>query len=770
MRARPPVPSRVEGRLGAWSPAWRYGAAIVGVGLATAACLLLDPTLRPRQALNLYLPVLVACAWILGPGPTLVGLGSGLAAMFGLLISPTDWWRTVSAEDATQIGVSLAIVVGALAAARHAHRRTAVASAVVDEKQALLRAVVQTAVDGIITIDERGMILTVNPAVERTFGYSAPELIGQNVRILMPAPYHQEHDAYLENYHRTGHAKIIGIGREVKGRRKDGTEFPLDLAVAETRLGDHRIYTGLLRDITLRKQAEQTLHESREEARRQLAELEAIYDTAPVGLCFLDRDLRHVRANAMLAASAGATPAAVHGRTVREVYPSWGGSVEAVIRDVLATGKARLGIPLHARAGAGPSSEHTFLVSYHPVLGGDGSALGVNVVMQDVTELTRLEGQLQQAQKMEALGQLAGGVAHDVNNALMAIFNYARLAQKSLTPDHPAMGHLQRLNQAAGQAASVTRLLLTFARRDAGSKAPVDLSVVVQHAADMIRPLLPAAIRLYSETGPRALWVTGNAQRIQQVLINLATNARDAMHNGGDLWISARVGQARPGTACLVVRDNGPGMTPEVRARMFDPFFTTKPHGQGTGLGLSIVDGIVREHRGSIDVQTAAGEGTTFTVEFPTIAPPRGEPQNTSPPAAAPAYPGCVLLADDNLMVQELLAGALRTSGFEVHTAGDGLEFLRLARANAGRFDVLVVDIDMPGRSGLACLQDLRGEGWTTPAIVITGNTLDAPPVDENSSVLAKPFEVDELVALAQKHTAARRGRAAGDVGQPSPT
>jgi len=376
--------------------------------------------------------------------------------------------------------------------------------------------------------------------------------------------------------------------------------------------------------------------------------------------------------------------------------------------------------------------------------------------VRDVTERNRsqraqaaLREELHQSQKMEAVGQVAGGAAHDFNNLLTVILGNAELARLTLPEDSSARGLLDQITQAAKQASALTRSLLTFSRRLPAAKTRIDLRTSVRETADMLRRVLPASIELEVEgdTG-EPLHVQADPTRIQQVLMNLALNARDAMPDGGTLRIAAAAEPSAdaPERAVLSVTDTGVGMTPEVLRRIFEPFFTTKPRGQGTGLGLSIVHGIVADHGGRIEAVSTPGEGSIFTVALP-IARAAAGGEQPNPLAEAPLGAGQkLLLAEDDPLVAQTVTAMLRSLRYDVEKVPDGEALLDRVRAEPKRFRLLIVDVDLPKRGGLDALRQLRTDGVPTPAIVITGTIApELGPELANTDLLTKPFEARDL-------------------------
>ena len=377
-------------------------------------------------------------------------------------------------------------------------------------------------------------------------------------------------------------------------------------------------------------------------------------------------------------------------------------------------------------------------------------------------ERQRLEDRLRHAQKMEAVGTFAAGVAHDFNNILTAIQGFATLAQKSVSKNDRAYEALEEIDHAVQHATSVTNSLLTFSQRDSSEKCPLRVSRIITESLRMLRRIMPAAIEIVPDM-PSSLevWVHGNESQLQQVLMNLAVNARDAMPQGGRLGISLRhevsgSSALRPGSpsfdrgaAIIVVEDTGIGMPDEVRARVFEPFFTTKARGRGTGLGMAVVHGIVMEHGGRIEVESREGHGSRVTVEFPC-----GDPPGTAP-APSPSQTGkegrgeTVLIVEDSRQVRAIMATALESAGYQVIEAADGREGVEVFKAHQSTVRVAILDIDLPKLSGGACLGKIRQSQPDLPAIMISGlRDVDLPGErPDNVLVLRKPFAMARLVA-----------------------
>ena len=390
-----------------------------------------------------------------------------------------------------------------------------------------------------------------------------------------------------------------------------------------------------------------------------------------------------------------------------------------------------------------------------------------SAILRDISDRKRLEAQLLQAQKMEGVGRLAGGIAHDFNNLLMAIFNYLALASRKLGPEHPVTPSLTQAHQAAQRAADLTRQLLTFARKQNFAPRVMAAHEVVVSLSPMLSRLIGEDVHLHTSLAQDTGNVRADPAQLEQVLANLAVNARDAMPNGGTLTIETRNEvlddaycrthlDAVPGEhVVLSVSDTGVGMTPEVQARIFEPFFTTKPVGKGTGLGLATCHGIVKQCGGHIGVYSEVGRGTSVRVYLPRVhaggtkkEPPRAAPE------PAPRGSETILLAEDSALVRELVAEELRASGYRVLAAASGPEALEIIRSNPGKIDLLLTDVVMPEMSGVQLAERVLSI-LDIPVIYMSGytdETISHHGVDPAKvPFIAKPAMTDTLLRLVHR-------------------
>ncbi len=390
-----------------------------------------------------------------------------------------------------------------------------------------------------------------------------------------------------------------------------------------------------------------------------------------------------------------------------------------------------------------------------------GRAIRMVGTVQDFTDRRQLEEQLRQSQKMEAIGRLAGGIAHDLNNALTAIAGYAELALSTLDPAQVARADVEEIRWAAERAGSVTRQLLAFSRKQLLEPRVFDLNETITSIARLLGRLLGTDVQVHTRLAVDELPVLGDPGQVEQAIINLALNARDAMPTGGELVLTTALeildeGIARAHVpmpawqyAVLRVSDTGHGMSAQTQARVFEPFFTTKDVGKGTGLGLSMVYGTIKQSGGFIFVDSEVGHGTTFQLYFPKTDRPAVAPADAdAEPAERPRGHETLLIVEDETAVRNMVKSALRNDGYQLLLAGSAEEAIEVADAHGRPIDLLLTDAIMPGKSGLELARLMLARQPGLPIIVMSGYTeenLSVAGVGVPITVLQKPFTPRDL-------------------------
>ncbi len=612
--------------------------------------------------------------------------------------------------------------------------------------EAWLRAVLDSTFDAIITISEPGVIVSANAAAHRMFGYAEGELVGRPVTALIPEDDRGRHTAALDAYLRTGQQRTLGQVRELAGRRKDGSTFPLELTVTEFRLDDARHFTGVIRDLTERKRLEER---TAQEARLTATMMEAL--PGLVGLW--DERQRIVRWNQALERVTGYEAGAIARMSPLDfVAPEDREAAAAAIQTAFRTGHCALEAHLRTRAG---ERVPYFLSGVRLTTERGPHILGIAV---DISERRRLEEQYRQAQKLEAVGQLAGGVAHDFNNLLTIILGASQLLLEQARPGDPVRELLTEIYTAGQRAGALTRQLLAFSRRQVLEPVVLNLNAVVSDTEKMLRRLIGEDVILTTELDPALRPVKADPGQLEQVILNLAVNARDAMPQGGRLTIETRnvvldeaycraTPDLRPGPyALLAVRDTGTGMAPATKAHMFEPFFTTKGVGKGTGLGLATVHGIVKQSGGHIEVSSEPGDGTHFRIYLPQVGASAVRPRPG--PTALPRGRETVLLAEDEDAVRSLARHVLKACGYTVLEAADGVQALEVAQGHAD-ITLLISDVVMPHLGGRELAERVTALRPGCKVLFTSGYTDDAVVRhgvhEAEVAFLQKPFTPAQL-------------------------
>jgi two-component system sensor kinase FixL len=474
------------------------------------------------------------------------------------------------------------------------------------DSEAKLQAIIETAVDAIVVINDHGIIETVNASCQRLFGYTSSELLGHNVSRLMPSPDREMHDSYLQKYLHTGKKKIIGIGREVTAKRKDGTLFPVNLAVSEVRLQDRVLFTGFIRDLTDRKKAEDALRASEERYR-------SLVQTAGISIMCLSPDLRILEMNAQAERIHGCRRNEALGKYyVNHFIPEeYRNHVVDEMKGVLA-GKPTQGFenPIRVKGG----DEIILLWNSSPLQDGESRITGLIVCGQDITEFKNLMRGMMEKSSLARLGEMAAVVAHEVKNPLAAISGTVQVLQSKFDPSSQESRVISELLDRIEAMDRSVQDLLTYGRPRSPRFAAVRLLYALQESASLVEqdPTFPD-IKI-AISGPDVT-IRGDQDLLKQVFLNLLLNAAHANSGRGEI---KTVVEETSKQCRIFISDSGPGIEPEILKKIFEPFFTTKT--RGTGLGLPIAQRMVDLHEGSISVATPVNEGTTFIVTLPLLS------------------------------------------------------------------------------------------------------------------------------------------------------
>jgi len=620
-----------------------------------------------------------------------------------------------------------------------------------DDALAFAKAILHNSPVGIITYGPDGRAVTANKEAARIVGAKVVDLLRQNYR-------------ELESWRRSGMLaaaeQAVAAGREVVHAGPLHTTFGRSLWVEAhfvpfDHMGEKHLLLILVDDT------------EKQRALEGMELLHAAVQAAPVGWVVADAEGRIESVNPAFTTLTGYTAAEVVGQNPR-VLKSGRHTPEfyAEMWRTIKAGEVWTGEMFNRRKDGAEYREHMTIA---PVRNAEGVVAHYVAVKQDITERRMLEQQLARAQRLEGIGMLASGIAHDLNN----IFAPILLSIEMLKMKYPASDgrRMVELIESAGtRGAGIVRQVLTFARGLEGERTEVNLRYLIKEAAQIFGETLPRQIQIETEVAAEVPTVLGDATQLHQVLLNLAINARDAMPDGGRLVLGARameVDAARAPTrqtlkagrcVVLTVRDTGTGMTSQVQERIFEPFFTTKPLGQGTGLGLSTVYGIVRGHGGVVEVSSEVGRGTEFRVWLPALEQKAPAPDNAAVRNQAQALHGRgrrVLVVDDEEAIRLITRAALERHGFEVVTASDGVEGWTHFEADPKGFAAAVIDLMMPRMNGRQLVRQMRMLAPDLPVIFSSGLTDEkngsAPQLTFEAlrvkSLLHKPYNEAQLLA-----------------------
>ena len=635
------------------------------------------------------------------------------------------------------------------------------------ENRTSTKSILDTVLDAIVTIDERGTIDLFNPSAERMFGYRPDEVLGQNVKMLMPEAFAAHHDDYLHAYLSTGVAKIIGIGREVVGRRKDGSTFPVDLAVAEIRGDPAPRFVGTMRDLTEAKRAREALE-------REHALSNGIVSTARVIILRLDQESRILDFNPYMEELCGYSLEEVRGKDwfATFVPEQENGRLREVFDRAIGGDRTRGNVnPIRRKDGS-----EVLVEWYDATLEVPGEATSLICIGHDVTARVKLEKEYLQAQKMEAVGRLAAGVAHDVNNLLAGLAGGLRIISKEVPAGGAAREMLEEVRQEVERGAAITRRLLDFSRVGKRKPAWIHPREAVAGAERMIRRLIGEDIEVHVACEASSSRIFADPGQVEQALLNLAINARDAMPRGGKLEIRSRdvdfsaadvqrMGcRLAPGPhVVLSVADTGCGMDEETMKRAIEPFFTTKGTGLGTGLGLPSVVATMEQCGGHLEIESTLGAGTKVSLHFPCEKLAAVQPVPSDPGRPAEGGKGGrerILLVEDEPLVRIGVTHILRELGYAVSPVKDANAAMTALEAPDRGFDLLLTDVVLPGLSGpeLTKLAQEKSPGLRCllmsafPAEELVAQGRIAP----GTLTLEKPFTDEQLVEKIRLALASR--------------
>jgi PAS domain S-box-containing protein len=599
----------------------------------------------------------------------------------------------------------------------------------------------ETIPDAIVAVERDGTIVQLNSQTEALFGYQRGELIGEKIEILVPLRFRGRHHEHRASFAHSPKTRRMGAGLDLRGRRRDGSEFAVEISLSPVSMGNGTLVLSAIRDISDRKRIEEELRRAHEELDRKTAQEIGAY-------------------RARLASIIDSSGDAIIGKELDGMITTWnrgaekmyGYSADEVIgKNIsLLTSKDRTDeIPqILTRIASGEHIENyesvrvtkdgrrlDVSISISPIREPGGRIVGASAIARDITEQKRAEEHLRQAQKMEAVGRLAGGVAHDFNNILGIISACTELLRTRGPSSDPSQ-YIGNIRKAVDRGTSLTRQLLAFTRKSAVQLQLIDLNTRLPDVVKLIRPLMGDDVEIVVVPRCPSAVIEIDPGQMDQIILNLAVNSRDAMPRGGKFILeTAAVAlddvfteQHRPMKAgkyiLLAVSDTGVGMDQTTVSRIFEPFFTTKEVGKGTGLGLATVYGIVQQSGGHVWVYSEPGSGTTFKIYLPSAEDKIGERIEAQTEVAVPRRDGTtILLVEDDELMLSLTRQLLEENGYLVLEAKDAQSALEVVRSHAGPIDVLLTDVVMRGISGPELVAQVAASRPSVRAVFMSGYT-----------------------------------------------
>lgn len=627
-------------------------------------------------------------------------------------------------------------------------------------EKALLRCIIDSASDLIYIKDRDGVYRGCNKASERFTGLSEAEQVGRSDFEFFSRERADQIRVTDRQVIETGKAQRI----EEWVTYPDGHHVLLDTLKVPFigPEGEALGLVGISRDITERKRGEELLREKETFIRN-------ILDTVDEGIIVVDRDYRILAANQAFCKLADRSQSQVLGQPCHLVShqketPCFENGEDCAVRRCFETGSGQSATHLHTDA-AGET--HAVELKTYPLSSADGTIVSVIETIADVTDQRKLEAQLRQAQKLEAVGRLAGGVAHDFNNMLGVIIGHTEMALRRVDTDDRLHIHLQEIDKAAERSADLTRQLLAFARKQAVTPRVLDLNRTVDGMLKMLQRLIGEDMELAWQPGAKLWPVRIDPSQVDQILANLCVNARDAIDGTGRICVTTanlhfaetgRVGhlEIAPGDYVLMtVSDDGCGMEKATLDRVFEPFFTTKEQGRGTGLGLATIYGIVKQNHGFIYVDSAPGQGSTFSIYLPRYTGSDLQAERLVPEPAALEGQETLLLVEDEAAILDILRLALEELGYQVLVASSPAEARQLALDRDCAIDLLITDVIMPGMNGRELAQQLQSRCPNLRCLYVSGYTNDSITrhgvLDEGVNFIQKPFTMQVLASKVRE-------------------
>ena len=614
-----------------------------------------------------------------------------------------------------------------------------------------LRRLLDSAPDAMVIAGNDGRIVLVNTQTEKLFGYKREELLGQPVEVLVPERFWNHHRTHRSNYMVNPQSRAMGAGSELYGLKKDGTEFPVEISLSPQQTDEGVLVSSTIRDITERKRVDDALRQSEANFRAMIEGTYGVYRATPEGQLLVVNEalvkmLGYDSAEELLARN-----------LATDIFEK--GEYTPLLFDQPGTRKQFAKLEAHWKQKDGKIIPVE--ISGRAVRDEAGNVLYFEVIAENVSHVRGVEQRLRHVQKMEAIGRLAGGIAHDFNNVLGVIVAYSEMLVEKLSDNAELSPLVTSITKAVERGGTLTRQLLAFSRQQVLEPQVISFSEHLEAIKEMLARVIGEDIRLEILPGNAKLRVKVDPTQLEQVIMNLVVNARDAMPDGGRLTIEnseididdeycSRNPEARPGRhAMMAVTDSGCGMTPEVLSRIFEPFFTTKEQGKGTGLGLATIYGIVKQSGGHITAYSEVGRGTTFKVYLPATQEEIDKPEVPSQERVAPRGEETILVVEDEESLRSVTREFLSNKGYQVIVAEDFQKALEASENNSQHIDLLMTDVVLPGSSGPKLADRLATARPEMKVLFVSGYTADALVHGDlhrtDFAFLSKPFSLNTL-------------------------
>ncbi|MFZ0359948.1 MAG: PAS domain S-box protein [Terriglobales bacterium] len=627
----------------------------------------------------------------------------------------------------------------------------------------------ETLPDAIVAVDCDGIIIQVNSQTQELFGYTRAELIGQTIEILVPESYRSQHHQHRANFAKTPKTRRMGANLDLHGRRRNGSQFPVEISLSPVSTEKGLVVLSAIRDISDRKRIVEELRRANEEVQRKTAEqigeyrsrLASIIDSSEDAILGKNLDGTITSWNKGAERIYGYTPEEAIGKNISILAPNDRPDEIPEILRKIARGES---IEHYESVRVTKDGRHLNVsISVSPLRNAQGDVIGASAIARDITAQKRAEAQLHQSQKMEAIGRLAGGVAHDFNNILGIINACAEFLRDRIDSAAEPSQYVENIKKASERGASLTRQLLTFSRSSSVQPRILDLNDRLKDVGKLLRPLMGDDVEILIVSKSPAAVVEADPGQLDQIVVNLAVNARDAMPRGGKFILETRaerfdetfVDQHQNMPAgnyvLLAVSDTGTGMDEATVSRIFEPFFTTKEQGKGTGLGLATVYGIVKQSAGHILVYSEPGHGTTFKIYLPSADHKIGLESKSEIETVSPKRRGAtILLVEDDDIMRSLTRRMLEEHGYTVFEADDGKSALEWVEAHPEHIDLLLTDVVMRRVSGPELVDRVGASRPNLKVVYMSGYTgeliAQREVLQRGITLLEKPFSRTALL------------------------